>query len=113
MLGPDAPFNAFLKVRFPQSIIKSMKVPVLTTLDAFLQGIKNLLSSKILLLIRLMAPQLFNNMELESGYLLNMIKKTSILAFSCSALFPSSPSNKKGSNSVLLKNCLPLELPDA
>jgi hypothetical protein len=51
-------------------------------------------------------------MKLENKYFLNIIKKTFILMFSYSVLFPNSLLNKKRFNNILLKNYLPLELSD-
>jgi hypothetical protein len=51
-------------------------------------------------------------MKLENKYFLNIIKKISILAFFYFVSFLSFLSNKKGSNNILLKDYLPLELPN-
>jgi hypothetical protein len=51
-------------------------------------------------------------MKLKNKYFLNIIKKMSVLVFSYSVSFPSFSSNKKGSNNILLKDYLFLELPD-
>jgi hypothetical protein len=54
--------------------------------------------------------QLFNNVKLENKYFLNIIKKTPILVFSCSILFPSFLLNKEKFNNILLKDYLFLKL---
>jgi hypothetical protein len=93
-------------------MIKNIKVPASTISDVSLQKIKNFSLSKVLLLTRLIVLQLFNNIKLESKYFLNIIKKIFILVFFYSILFLNFLLNKEGSNNVLLKDCLLLELSD-
>jgi hypothetical protein len=64
-----------LKIYLPRPIIKNIKVLISIIFDTSLQKIKDLLSNKVLLLMRLVTPQLSNSMKLENKYFLNIVKK--------------------------------------